>query len=79
MSVFRYGVRETDCAASPESHVTQIWLDNVVCRGNELELSECWHSTLGETNCEMDDLASCRCCDSSRECVSNTQNQCSGK
>ena len=38
-----------------------IWLDNVVCTGNETSLHECQNAGIGVHNCSHDEYAGVRC------------------
>ena len=38
-----------------------IFLDDVVCRGNELTLLQCSHSGLGQYDCDPSETAGVRC------------------
>ena len=55
-----------------------ILLDDVICNGNESSITECDHNTWGLHNCEHDEDAACRCCDTQETCNANVDS-CTGK
>ena len=69
----RYGVEIPRACGSGSG---QIWLDNVVCVGNESSLAECEHNAWGVNNCGHSEDAACRCCQNAAHCGSN--NLCEG-
>jgi len=44
----------------------QIWLDNVVCRGDETNLGDCKHSEWGDHNCRHTEDVTIDCSDNSQ-------------
>jgi hypothetical protein len=57
-------VRRTDewlAVADTDNTVQPIWLDELTCSGNELELAECQRDNWGITDCGHKEDAGCTC------------------
>ncbi|XP_044531204.1 scavenger receptor cysteine-rich type 1 protein M130-like [Gracilinanus agilis] len=59
----------------------RIWLDDVACKGKELDLSECQHREWGQHNCDHEGDAGVTCLDGANTLIRlvNGQHQCMGR
>ena len=55
---------------SPQSKKAPIWLDEVICKGDELSLNDCAHNDPGDTDCTHSEDVAVFCLTPGKMCFS---------